>query len=60
MASAEAREAKVAEQREREKYTIEAVASHSREKIQLCHEIILDHFGNVAAVSKGGIQLPLP
>ncbi|UZJ57210.1 hypothetical protein CBS101457_006530 [Exobasidium rhododendri] len=45
----EARERKLQEIRDRDKYTIEAVASHSREKILLCHEIILDQFGSVAA-----------
>jgi hypothetical protein len=55
-AQREAREAKLADQRERERYSIEAIASHSREKIQLCYEIILDHFGIVAAVSKILIQ----
>lgn len=50
MTSLENCEQKAQELREREKYTTEVTVSHSREKIQLCYEIILDHFGNVAAV----------
>lgn len=42
---------KSAEEKDREKYTTEVVATHSREKIQLCQEIILDSFGSIAAVS---------
>ena len=42
---------KLAEERDREKYLSEITAIHSREKIQLCQEIILDSFGVVAAVS---------
>jgi DNA-directed RNA polymerase III subunit RPC3 len=49
MASQDAKEKKLREQKEQEKYATEAIASHSREKIQLCHEIVLDHFGSVAA-----------
>lgn len=52
MTSLEIREIKAQEAREREKYTTEVTVSHSREKIQLCYEIIQDHFGNVAAVSQ--------
>lgn len=49
MSSLEYKEAKAREHKEKEKYATEATASHSREKIQLCHEIILCHFGSVAA-----------